>query len=416
MSLVKTTLCSVIASLMVGCASNAQPEIDHTNGSVLLNEQSQYEMISLRPTNIQSKTDGIYIRKVNKRLQETHKVEMKHKAVPLAEAVYKAKDGVNLVVMDSYVDIKQEISVYVDGMEFSKYLEYLGAKTGYSFELVNSDVLVRSFVDKKFNLASLSDSQASKSKVDISAGQKSSVEFESETTKWDEIIDLCKSILAVDEHQGVETQKPYCEGVKSVGLLIASGSPLNMNILDKVISETETLASTMILVEVKWHDISLGRSEALKQTSIMIKNNASGLARFGSTYSLPNSEKNEASLVYKDVDIGLGFHITPKVLDNRNIQLSIMPSVTSVTGWTDADFINARNELPVVEFSNFATQVVTRSDKAIQIGEFSDAEVTTLFVEGSETGKGSMSEILSQDGNKMRKIVMTVTPKIITGK
>ena len=73
-------------------------------------------------------------------------------------------------------------------------------------------------------------------------------------------------------------------------------------------------------------------------------------------------------------------------------------------------------ELPDVEFINFATQVLTRSDKPVQVGEFSNAEISTLLIRQEKgSSKGTLSDLLSQDGNEMRKIIMTVNPKIISG-
>ena len=106
-------------------------------------------------------------------------------------------------------------------------------------------------------------------------------------------------------------------------------------------------------------------------------------------------------------------------LGDKEIQLDIVPSVSRVSGWRDTELSTAVAESPVIEFNNFATQVITRSDKAVQVGEFSDTEITTLItqkLEGNQVSPGNdMHNLLTSDGNGMRKIIMMVTPKIVSG-
>ena len=103
-------------------------------------------------------------------------------------------------------------------------------------------------------------------------------------------------------------------------------------------------------------------------------------------------------------------------MGDKEIQLDIVPSVSRVSGWRDTELSTAVAESPVIEFNNFATQVITRSDKAVQV---SDTEITTLItqkLEGNQVSPGNdMHNLLTSDGNGMRKIIMMVTPKIVSG-
>jgi len=401
--------------LITGCAVSPESEINHSNGPVLFNKDSLESLHHIRPSNIQAEPNQIHIRKVNSRIQDSTRVSIKQKQVSLAELIVKSKQGLNLIAQDKYVDVTKKIDVLVDGMKFGDFLKYVSAVSGYYLEQDGSNILVSSYKTISLNMASISGQQDSSKSY--SSGDDKGTQFtvSNTTEKWDEVLELCKSMLGV-ENASKDHFKPYCKGVRSLGVITAAGSPEKIDALEVVLNKTDELAKQMVLVDVKWFDISLGRKESLKQTTLAIKNNSSGLATFGTKMKIFESGMGVAGIETKDVSVGLGFLITPRILGNKIIEIDISPSVSSVKGWREAEVEMSTAEMPDIEFNNFSTQVITRSDKPVQVGEFSDAEITTLLIQQDKNkGEATLSDLLSGEGNSMRKIVMTVTPKIVSG-
>jgi hypothetical protein len=404
--------------LLAACTSTPVSEVDHSGGSILLNSNNQSEIVSLRPDSIQAQPNDIYIRKVNSRKKETHLVSIKRKSMPIAEAVMQSRPGINFIALDAYVDIRKKVDVYVNGMAFESYLQYLSAISGYEIVVSDNVVSARSYIDMDFNMAALADNQKSSVVTSMSGNQSSELTSSSTTDKWGELMEVCDSVLGVSSWMGLGSQ-PYCNGVRSVGVITASGPPSKMKVLDSIFTSTEKIATQMILVEIKWLDISLGKRETLKQTTLMIKNNTSAVANIGSTYKIASNEKSNGGVELSNVDVGLGFIITPRILGNKEVQVDIIPSISRINEWRDAELSTAVADTPVIEFNNFSTQIITRSDKAVQVGEFSDTEITTLMTQAINGNQvepnNNMHNLLTSDGNGMRKIIMMVTPKIVSG-
>jgi type II secretory pathway component GspD/PulD (secretin) len=405
----------LLALISSGCALHSESEVNHKNGPVLFNNQALKELQHIRPHNIQAEPNEIHIRKVNSRAEDSTRVSIKQENIPLAEAIVKSKQGVNLIAKDEFVDITKRLNVFVDNMNFDDYLKYISSASGYYLEVDGKNVIASSYKSITLNMASISSFQNAHKK--IVSGDDLGTEFVSSNTndKWGEVLELCSSMLETSV-KSVNEFQPYCKGVRSLGLISAAGAPEKIDALEDLLTKTDLLAKQMILVDVKWFDISLGKKESLKQTTLAIKNNSSGLASFGTSMKIFEEGMGSSGIKTKDISVGLGFLITPRILGNKLIEIDISPSVSSLKGWRDADVEMSTAELPDLEFSNFATQVITRSDKPVQVGEFSDAEITTLLIQNDKSaGKATLSDLLSEDGNNMRKIVMTVTPKIVSG-
>lgn len=384
----------VIVGALVGCASQQSGySVDHSSGSILLGADTKDQIVDLRPSNIQAAPDDVFIRRVTKKREETVYISIKEQQIMLSEAIMRAKIGVNFIPMNNDVDIKKRVDVYVDGMPFKDYIDYLSARSGYHLEIKGNKVYGYSFVEKTINVSSIIDG--------------------SNPEQWTELIELCNEVLSSNKN---DTTKPYCTGLSSSGILSVGGLPNNVATLESLINKLDKTSKLSVLVDVKWLDISFGKKETLKQTTVVLKNNTEGRISFGNAYTLFSGKSSENGLGLEKSKIGLDFIIKPRVVGGRDVEVSINPVLSNVNDWTYIDSGFSSYDLPVIEFSNLNTRIVTRSDKPIQVGSFTDAEITNVISKQDiiDRDNGVQKEF-EKEGNTFRKVIMVVNPKIISG-
>jgi type II secretory pathway component GspD/PulD (secretin) len=211
-------------------------------------------------------------------------------SIALMDAITNEVPGLHVVAMDDGVNMKRDVSVYAKDVTVTDYLKQLEGITDYQFKLDGETLYVSSMATLRWNVAALSGSRVGKSTVGSADGEAANTSSANNVTvsnedgidPWDALIAGAKSILGVSGNvdggatttavdstsleagtsSGLLTgtsmsSLSYVEGVRSLGEIMATGTPSKMRILDSWMSSMRKRANQQVRIDVRAFDVTL---------------------------------------------------------------------------------------------------------------------------------------------------------------
>lgn len=182
-------------------------------------------------------------------------------ALSLVDAIKQYVPGVNIKPGDVDVDITRVINIYANNMLVNDYFDYLSALTGYSLDLADDTVVIRSFVTKEWNMATF----ASDRKVSLSVGSalsggtgSANVSGQFDNNEWDELVNGVRTMLTGGSDSNKKsTLQTYVNDIRSLGMISAGGDPVRMKIVDQYLTNMSASSQRQINISVQAYDVTL---------------------------------------------------------------------------------------------------------------------------------------------------------------
>lgn len=237
------------------------------------------------------------------------------KNVPLRAALLEALPGY-AIIPEGAVDLSRYVDVSAEGMTVADFIEYLEGSLDIHISIDGRRVVVSSFQTKEWNLAAFASTRnvnsviASVQTRGAKAGDTENQGGSNQTTgntigytlnedEWLKVLLGARKILGVEDYmrnqqnrlasvqpQGVQSttsnmdgldfdgygsagmpvdlirkDEPYIEGIRSVGIITAGGSPAKIKLLDRYLKRAISESTKVVNVQVQSYDVILNNSK-----------------------------------------------------------------------------------------------------------------------------------------------------------
>lgn len=298
---------AVVGSILGGCTSNALK---------LPTESTDKELLPRVYSGAPKTATGATFLKVVGNDDYLHNVKIQYSTAQprlLRHVLVEALDGIEIVPRDSRVDLDKEVMVRATNMSGYDFLDYLEAQTGYDIVWEEGVVYIHSFTRKQWQLASFAAPRGVDNKsVQVQSGpdeegsgssggssgdggdrqSKNSVELKIGDDEWQMMLVGAKEILGVNRDDDDEDERdrddmsprerrdmalrtsgrlevdeeakqfePFVYGIRSVGLVMAGGTPFQMKMLDEYFKEAQAMSSVIFDIQMQTYDVTLNHSK-----------------------------------------------------------------------------------------------------------------------------------------------------------
>ena len=297
------------------------------------------------------------------------KVNINAQKITLIDSITKIIPELNIIANDNNVALSTVINVRANNITLKDYLKQLEKLTGYKIMLVNNNIVVKSKISKSWNLATLAN--LPNSNIGISSLDKSSnnnINIQEQSNEWQLVIDNVKLLL--------NDKKANLLVNKRLGRVTVIGTPNQIAVVDKYLSELQFEANRQIALEIKVINVALDKSAANGIDFSLLSRDAN--RNFGISGALAQTVDGGGVLSIGDLS-GLN------PLKNGNVELSVLLNYLNKTGTAEIinePFITLTNGMSTY-FSGgntfkFVSNIKASTDQngnVIQTAELEDKEI-----------------------------------------
>lgn len=272
-----------------------------------------YPLIQNKSTFNPPKTKS-YLRTVSKmEMLNQKKISYANPSVSLIDVLSTHFPEYNIVPADPGVALISPIAISVSQMPGARFLDYLEGITGYAIEMQQKSLVVSSRLTKQWNLAAFASLREFESKtgqhvsgvtegtkgaaggagattIPKTATQLTSSSLRDGNNQWELIVGNARSIVGASEtagstagvvpmpargSEGIEAvgieatgfgfappqdtsdMGPYVVGNRSLGILMASGAPRRIKILDQYLKTLNRASTQQVNIDMKAFDVTL---------------------------------------------------------------------------------------------------------------------------------------------------------------
>ncbi len=402
----------------------------------------------------------------NKLLNKT--ITINKQNITLIDAINSEVPEAVVIANDSGVNLTQSISVRFNG-SLSDYLSYLANITKYKLTPKNNNIIIKSKIQKSWNLAALS--------IITSNSQTNQAIGHNNDPKWQKIISSIQKIIS-KEAKIIDNQR--------TGDIFVIATPVDIDTINTYLTNIKNKSEQQVYLKVVVLDVTLnddsatgidwsviqtgnrgsfGITQVANQVldeagvvSIGTVNNSTLISKSGETslkllINLLSKQgavrvENQPDLVVlngnqayistgdefsyvksinantdsqgnitttaeiKRINVGVELQVTPKILDDGRILVNVVPVISSLKNFSNITSGNQTFQTPNIVLQKLTTQAIVKSGQTLHLGGLIAEKI-------SKASKSSTNAILRslfsgiQSRFERREIAILITPELI---
>jgi type II secretory pathway component GspD/PulD (secretin) len=244
---------------------------------------------------------------VEKEEIDKHSVTYVQKNVSILTALSKAMPSYEIVPRDFGVDLETPIDVRAKNMSIRDFLSVVASLSGYEITVTGNIINLKSFITKTYNMSTYADArngqnvaysgQTTSSSGDQGTDTTTRITIGNEGDQWATLLAGAAEVVRaetddsdedqdttqipsgnsfndsgesamddfilfkeLDRYNEAKGRKPFVEGIRSSGIIIAGGKPEDMRALDQYFERSLKTSMTVFNVSVETYEVAINHS------------------------------------------------------------------------------------------------------------------------------------------------------------